>query len=134
MKKLLSFTAIAVCMLSIFSCKKDEGKLPNISFITGGGYTSSDATVAQGAAITFGINASKAEDKDVLTSFDVSVSYDGAAATSVVNVPLTGAQGDSYTIDIPIITRSVAGTEKYIFTVVNRDGLRNSVDATLTVN
>lgn len=118
----------------ITSCEKDEGKLPNISFKTTGGYTSADATVGQGAAILVGINASKAEDKDVLKSFGASVAYDGGADSTFLSVSIPQAQEDNYTVDVPVVTRNQAGTEKYKFTVVNRDGLTNTVSFTLTVN
>ena len=134
MKKLLSAAAVAVLALSLLSCEKDEGKLPNIKFITGGGYTSADASVDTNYVVHMGIVASKAEDKDVLTTFDVSRSYDGAASTSIKNVSLSGSQGDNYSGDIWISTRKVTGTEKYTFTVINRDGLKNQVSLTLTTH
>lgn len=115
------------------SCEKDEGKLPNIAFKTGGSYTSASATVAKGAAVTIGINASKSEDEDVLKSFDASKSLDGGAATSFDSKTLSGSEGDSYSKDFPVTVRNQAGTEKYTFTVINRDGLKNSVELTLTV-
>lgn len=133
MYKSILFTAI-VCGFAFFtSCEEDEGKLPNIAFITGGNYTSADKTVALNDTILVGIAASKAEDKDVLKTFDASVSYDSTAAVSIYSETLSGALGDSYTKDIQIITRNQAGTEKYTFTVVNRDGLKNNVSLTLTV-
>lgn len=52
---------------------------------------------------------------------------------SIFSETLSGSNGDNYTKDITITTRNIAGTEKYTFTVVNRDGLRNSVSLTLTV-
>jgi len=121
-------------LIFLSSCKEDEGKLPNIAFKTGGNYTSSDASVGQGAAILVGISASKSEDKDVLISFDISVSYDGGVSTSVYSETLTGASGDTYSYDYNITTRQQAGTETYTFTVINRDGLKNQVSLTLTVN
>ncbi len=134
MKKIFSF-AIAFTALSIISsCSKDEGKLPNISFKTGGTYVSSDMTVKKDTTIVVGISASKAEDKDVLKTFDVSQSLDGGASASIESKSLSGSSGDSYTEDVSIHVRNQAGTEKYTFTVVNRDGLKNSVSLTLTVN
>lgn len=134
MKKIFTFAAIALATTFLASCEKDEGKLPNISFKTGTGYTSADATVAKNANVLVGINASKAEDKDVLKTFDATQSLDGAAATTFASETLTGSQGDSYSKDFTITTRNQAGTEKYTFTVVNKDGLKNTVSLTLTVN
>lgn len=137
MKKAFSRIAaiIAVFTLTVFisSCEKDEGKLPNISFKTTAGYTSADATVGQGDTLLIGINASKSEDKDVLKTFNASVKFDSAADSTFFNYTIPQAEEDSYTKDITIITRNQAGTEKYSFTVVNRDGLVNTVSLTLTV-
>ena len=69
----------------------------------------------------------------MLKTFDASRSYDGGPATSFLNESLSGSQGDNYAKDVSITTRNQAGTEKYIFTVVNRDGLTNAVSLTLTV-
>ena len=69
----------------------------------------------------------------MLKSFNVSVSYDGGAAATTLNESLSGSQGDNYDKDVTLTARNEAGTEKYTFTVVNRDGLVNSVSLTLTV-
>ena len=133
LSKNLFFGVAATLALTLSACEKDEGKLPDIAFKTGVGYTSADATVAKGAPVLVGITADKTEDKDVLKTFTVSVSYDGGAATETLTQTLTGSEGDHYETDVPITTRNQAGTEKYTFTVVNRDGLTNSVSLTLTV-
>lgn len=136
MKKFSFYAFIALSLLTA-SCKKeeDEGKVPNISFKVASGYVSSDISLTKDTTVTVGIIASKAEDKDVLISFDESVTYDAAATgTSVYSESLTGSNGNNYTKDISIKTRSTAGTEKYTFTVINRDGLKNSVSLKITVN
>lgn len=132
MKKLF-FAVAAFGMIALTSCEKDEGKLPNIAFKTGAGYVSANDSVGMNDTLTIGINASKAEDKDVLKSFDVSKSLDGGAASSIYSETMTSATEDSYSKDIQVITRNVAGTEKYTFTVVNRDGLKGQVSLTLNV-
>jgi len=137
MKRIIKFSALIIAISFIASCKKeeDEGKLPNIAFKSGATYVSGDISVKKDTTITVGISASKAEDKDVLISFDESRSYDGSATmTSVYSETLTGANGDAYSKDLTIHTRTTAGTEKYTFTVINRDGLKNSVTINLTVN
>jgi hypothetical protein len=134
MKKLIPVLFIAIVSIVFTSCKKDEGKSPNIALKTTAGYTSANATVAKNTAIKFGITASKAEDKDVLKTFDATKSLDGGAPASFETQTLTGADQDAYDHDVTITTRNVAGTEKYTFTVVNRDGLTNYVSVTLTVN
>lgn len=120
-------------LLSLSSCEKDEGKLPNIAFKTGSEYKSADATVTKGTTVKIGITASKSEDKDVLTKFNITQSLDGAAESTAFTKDLSGSEGDNYAYDYTLTTRNQAGTEKYTFTVVNRDGLVNKVSLTLTV-
>jgi hypothetical protein len=129
-----SLTAfIVIIVLTVFSAC-DKGKLPNIAFKTGGTYLSADKTVAKGDTVLVGIKASKAETSDILKTFNESVFYDGSgAATSLDDETLSGSQNDSYDKDFKVVARKQAGTEKYTFTVVNRDGLTNSVSLTLTV-
>jgi hypothetical protein len=137
MKNILSISAFLFAILLISSCKKeeDEGKLPNIAFKTGATYVSSDITLSKDTTITVGITASKSEPNDLLISFDASKSYDNAVSfSSVFSETLTGSNGDAYSKDLTIQTRSVAGSEKYTFTVINKDGLKNSVSLTITVN
>ena len=133
MNKIFVLTAIAIFAFSFTSCEKDEGKKPDISFKTGGSYISGDQTVGMNDTLIIGINAAKTEDKDVLKTFDASVAYDGGASSSIYNETLSGAMGDNYSKDMTIITRNSTGTEKYTFTIVNRDGLTNSVSLILTV-
>jgi len=134
--KALSFVAVSCLFISSFSsCKKeDEGILPSISFKSGSGYTSADATVAKSTVVKIGINAAKTEDKDVLTKFTIVRNYDNGADSTVFTKDLSGSEGDNYSYDLSTTTRAAAGTEKYTFTVVNRDGLLNKTSLTLTVN
>ncbi len=132
MKKQLLVFAAAFTLFA--SCEKDEGKLPNIAFKTGGSYVAADMIVTKDTTITVGITASKSEKKDVLTTFDASKSLDGGTSTSFSNESLSGSNGDNYSKDLSIHVRNQAGTEKYTFTVINNDGLKNIVSLTLTVN
>lgn len=134
--KALSLAALLCLFISSFSaCKKeDEGLLPNITFKLGGDYTAGNVTVAKSTNVKIGINASKAEDKDVLTKFTIVRAYDNGADSTIFSKDLSGSEGDNYSYDLNTTTRSVAGTEKYTFTVVNRDGLINKASLTLTVN
>jgi hypothetical protein len=119
--------------LSNLSCEKDEGLLPDISFKTGGNYTSSDATLAGGSALLMGISASKTEDKDVLKEFNISKSIDGGENISVFAKSLSGSEGDTFEYDYSTTVDDVSGqTATYTFTVTNRDGLVNQVFLTIT--
>lgn len=130
----LMTVAMAAAVL-FSSCKKedkDPGILPAIAFKTAAGYTFRDTTVTAGTMLLTGIDAHKTESQDVLRVFGISRSYDGGASTTVLTESLTSAQGDTYSKDYAISTRSTAGTEKYTYTVSNRDGLVNVVSLTVT--
>jgi hypothetical protein len=128
----------SILLFSLFalftSCEKDEGKLPNISFKTDAKYISADATIAGGTDILIGINASKSESVDVLKKINISKSINGGTATSVFDKDLTGTEGDTYAYDYATKLEKVVGqTNKYTFTVTNRDGLVNQVSVTVTI-
>jgi len=128
-----SFMLLAI-MAILVSCEKDEGKLPNISFKTGGIYTSSDTALAGGTSFTVGINASKSEEEDVLKKFNISLSIDGAASTTLYNEDLTGTNEDVFEIDFnATLGNTVGQVNKFTFTVTNRDGLTNQVSLSITV-
>lgn len=136
--KKMKYILKSILLLAVFaclaSCEKDEGKLPNISFKTGGSYLSANATAKGGTSITIGITASKSEDKDVLKKFNVSKSVNGAAATTVTSKDLSGSEGDNFSFDYTTTLENVAGQiNKYTFTVTNRDGLVNQVELSVTI-
>ncbi len=138
MKRSLKKISTAVILLLIIlcngSCEKDKGILPYISFKTGAGYTSADASIAKNTAFMVGITAAKSEGNDILKTFTASVVYD-ASTTSITaySETLTAAQGDNYAKDLVLTTRNQAGIEKWTFTITNKDGLVNSVTLTITV-
>ena len=136
MKKVLSILSIILAFsLVIVSCEKeeDEGLLPSISFKTGGSYTSASKTVGVNETLVVGVNAAKSEDEDVLKKLTAKVNYDGGVDSILYTQDLSGNDANNFAYDQPIVTRGHSGTEKYTFTVVNRDGLVNSVELTLTV-
>ncbi|MBK9983933.1 MAG: hypothetical protein IPP15_16465 [Saprospiraceae bacterium] len=134
MKNIFSIFKLLSIIAIITACEKDAGKLPNIDFKTGLTLISEDTSLTAGTSITIGINASKADDKDVLKKFTVSKSVNGGTATTVYTQDLSGAEGDSYTHEY---TETLAGNAgdiiKYTFTVTNRDGLMNQVFLTITI-
>ena len=133
MKNVFSVFAVMALMLVFTSCEKDKGKLPEIRFVTGGAYTSSSASVAQGASFKIGTVSNKSEDKDVLKKFNISRSTNGAAAVSVFDKDLSGSEADEFTYDFTGVMDTVPGqTNKYTFTITNRDGLTNQLNLTLT--
>ena len=126
------FLVLAFGIIS-FSCKKDEMIPPTIDFTTGSGYTSTDSHIALDTDFKIGITAKRTEDKDDLKTFVVTVSYDGGAETTIDNVTIPEAQAGEFTKDYDLTTRNTAGTEKYSFTVTNRDGLITTKAITITV-
>ena len=124
---------IAIGITLFSSCKKDEMIPPTIDFTTGAGFTSADAHIALDTDFKIGVDAKRTEEKDDLKTFVATVSFDGAAETTIDNVTLTTAQAGEFTKDYDLTTRNVAGTEKYTFTVTNRDGLITSKSITITV-
>ena len=116
-----------------FSCKKDEMIPPTIDFTTGTGYTSADSHIALNTDFKIGVTAKRTEGKDDLKTFVVTRSFDGGAETTIDNITLTSAQGAEFTKDYDFTTRNTSGTEKYSFTVTNRDGLITTKTITITV-
>jgi len=139
MKKQFSFITglfvLLTMLVQLSSCEKDEGKLPNISFKTGGSYVSGDKTVTPGEVVLVGISASKSEDKDVLKSFNIQHTKNSAlTAYNDSTIDISGSP-DSYAHDFSFaVAGATSDTTHYTFTVTNRDGLTNSVKLNFIVN
>ncbi len=129
--KALAF--VVVCSVLAAGCKKDKMVPPTIDFKTGGSYISADTHLAVNTAFTIGIDAKRTEKQDDLKTFVVTRSYDGGAETTVATETLTSDQSGEFEKDYPFTTRNQAGTEKYSFTVTNRDGLITTKSITITV-
>jgi hypothetical protein len=118
--------------LLILSCEKDKHVPPNVSLKTGTGYISGDATVPKDTIITVGFIADKTEDE--LKTFNVSAAFDGGTSTADIQTfQLTAAEENHYEKDLQIHTRNQAGTEKWIFTITDRDGNIAQQQIVLTV-
>ncbi|HUQ96099.1 MAG TPA: hypothetical protein VM010_00435 [Chitinophagaceae bacterium] len=131
--KHVKFLLSALCFSMLLgSCEKDAHVPPNVSLKTGTGYTSADATVSKGASIMIGFTADKTEDE--LKTFNISKALDNAATTETVETfTLTGGEEDHYEKDYMFTTRNQAGTEKWIFTITDRDGNIAQKQVVLTV-
>jgi hypothetical protein len=126
------FLVLAFGIISL-SCDKDQMIPPTIDFTTGTGYTSAHSNISLDTDFKIGVTAKRTEDKDDLKTFVVTVSYDGGAESTIDNVAIPSAQGGEFTKDYDLTTRNVAGTEKYSFTVTNRDGLITTKAIVITV-
>ena len=132
MKSVKTIFVMLALTLAVVSCEKDKHVPPNVSLQSGAGYISSDATVAQDTTLTVGFVAEKTEDE--LKTFNVSHAYDGATTTtSDTTIALTSAEADHYEYNYSLTTRNQAGTEKWIFTITDRDGNIAQKAITLTV-
>jgi hypothetical protein len=136
-----SFKLIALFIICGFagsvvlsSCeKKDEHTPPKIVFKTGAGYTSGNAIVGKDSTIKVGVTCDKTEDE--LSKLNVSYAYDGATTTTTKDdFTIAAADEDHFEKDYTIKARSTAGSEKWTFTVTDRDGNLSNVSLTLTVN
>jgi hypothetical protein len=126
-------TLITVVAVLISSCEKDKMIPPTIDFTTGAGYVSADGHLAVNTAFKIGVTAKRTEPNDDLKTFIVTRAYDGGAETTIDNVTIPTAQAGEFTKDYDLTTRNQNGTEKYTFTVTNRDGLITTKSITITV-
>lgn len=122
MKKIITFLILAV--IAFTNCKKkkaDPRVPPDVAFKTGGKYISGDLTTKKQDTLLVGITATKTEDN--LKSYNVSYAYDGAQTTTTFfNYYLAESEYGGYSKDITIITRNQAGSERWVFSIVDRDG------------
>jgi hypothetical protein len=125
------FVAASVILLS--SCKKEEDERvpPDLSFNMGVGYTFAEKTVLVDDSVIIGAIATRKEDD--LKSFNISVLYDGALAANYFTYFMTAAETGYYAKELRIKTRSQTGTEKWIFSVTDKDGNITQKTITLTV-
>ncbi|CAN5816175.1 hypothetical protein BH11BAC7_BH11BAC7_02400 [soil metagenome] len=133
MKKLLILLSISALGLST-ACKKNQDAHipPDLAFKTGGNYTSADRSIMNGDSINVGVIITKKEDD--IRNLNISYAYDGNSATATLqNVAMTAAEYSGYDHDFWIRTRSTPGTEKWVFTVTDRDGNLAQKSITLTV-
>jgi len=133
MKNFICIIAIAALTLAS-SCKKnkDAHVPPDLAFNTASGYTSSDVTVMHGDSIHVGVTITKKEDD--LRTLNLSYEYDGATSSvTYLNYAMTPAEYTGYSNSYWLHTRTVAGTEKWIFTVTDRDGNLAQKSFTVTV-
>lgn len=127
---LITFTAVISFIGT--GCKKDKHVPPNINFKTGAGYTSADGTVARNTAVKVGIIADKVEDD--MNTYNVSYAYDATATTTTFQTfTLSGGEQQHYDKEVTFNTRNQAGTEKWTFTITDKDGNIAQKQVVLTV-
>jgi hypothetical protein len=137
MKKIILLLIIAIVLIGTCCKKKSAASAeidpripPDMTFKTGGNYTSRDTIVSKQDALLIGIIVTKTEDN--LTSFNASASYDGSITTTTFfNHHLSSSEYGGYIVDVPYYVRNQTGTEVLTFTIVDRDG--NITKKTITV-
>ena len=131
-------TIFLLSLLILFgaaACKKqkvDPHVPPDVKLKTDAPYTSADKTVNKKDTIVVGIVVTKTEDD--LKSYNVSYFYDGAVSgTTFYNYFMADNEKTGYEKDIKIGARNQAGTERWVFTIIDRDGNMTQKSITLTV-
>lgn len=131
----LHFILILITSCTYLSCKKpkaDPHIPPDVVFKTDAGYTFSDKTVGRKDSLLVGIIATKTEDD--LKSYNVSFYYDGSTSGSTFyDYRMTDSEKTGYSKDIKIGSRNQDGSERWVFSVVDRDGNITQKTIMLTV-
>ena len=138
MKNGIIFLAIS-SMLIIVSCKKkaasqstDPRVPPDMVLKTGGKYISRDTIIHKLDTVLVGVIVTRTEDN--LTSFNGSVSYDGATSTTTFfNHQCNSSEYPGYSVDLHYYVRNQNGTEKLTLSIVDRDGNITKKSIVLTV-
>jgi len=133
-KNQITCMLLTATLLIFQGCKKEKDKHvpPDVTFITTTGYIYSDTTLPTDTTVQVGIVATRTEDE--LRTLNVSHSFDNSTATvSDTTIAVSGNEVGGFTRTINISTRPNAGTEKYIFTVTDKDGNITTKSLILTV-
>jgi hypothetical protein len=130
-----NYIIIALLTIVTLSCKKakaDPHVPPDVELVSGTKFITADCTLGKQDSVWVGLRAHKTEDN--LKSYNVSFAYDGSQTTTTFfNYLMSSNEYDNYGKDIMIVTRNVAGTEKWIFSIVDRDGNITQKAITITV-
>ncbi len=119
-----NYIFIALLVFAATSCKKgkaDPHIPPDVELRSGANFITGDCTLGKQDTVWVGIAAHKTEDD--LKSYNVSFAYDGVSTTTTFfNELLKSSEYYNYAKDVMIVTRNVAGTERWVFSIVDRDG------------
>ena len=119
-----NYIVLALLIFAAISCKKgkaDPHIPPDVELRSGTNFITGDCTLGKQDSVWVGIAAHKTEDD--LKSYNVSYAYDGVSTTTTFfNELLTSSEYYNYAKDVMIVTRNVAGTERWVFSIVDRDG------------
>lgn len=130
----LIFSLATTVLFVTGACKKevDQHIPPDVVLKSTAGYAYQDGTAGLEDTLTVGVTVTKTEDD--LKSLNLSYSYDGSSTkTTFYNYAVADNEKEGFSKDVDIVTRNQAGTEKWVVTVVDRDGNITQKSFTLTV-
>jgi len=115
------------------SCGTDEETTdvkPTINFVGGAGFTAADVTLEAGENFKVGINAfSNTSSKAKLTKFKVVRTFDNVPFTALDS---TLSSTDVFNINIEALAYPEAGSERWTFTITDKDGQSSEVSFNIT--
>ncbi|MGC8866291.1 MAG: hypothetical protein ACP5O2_11295 [Bacteroidales bacterium] len=133
MRKIALFLMFVTAASVFTACTKDDepiDKAPTIAFKGGAGYTSADATLPAGSEASVGILASaNANTNAKLVRFKVTRTFNNVPE---VVLDSTLANLSSFNMEGTINVRKEAGTERWTFEIVDKDGQSASVSLNIT--
>jgi hypothetical protein len=134
MKKIASLVTTVICLAGIIlkcsSCGKEDSKPPTISFaIDSVLYISRDTALLRESVFNVGIVAAKTGLEGMLSGMTVSFSRSGSGDSIIQQMSFVKqAFFQFYSYQAP----DSGVSDRYTFTVFERDGLSNSVSLTVT--
>lgn len=132
-----TLTTTLLCLLiagALFTgCNKEKNNIPGFRFITGAGYTSTDASVAAGQPFKLGFIAEKPENGDALKEIKGSYSINnGNGIMGGYDYDLT-ANTDTFSVTSTYFAPDSAGiTHNYTFTLYTTGGGTKSLKLNIT--
>jgi len=133
MKKnsLIAVLLLIMAGVSFFtSCTTEEENLsPNISFVSGSGYISSDATLKAGEAFTVNLSASANSTSGAKL---VKLNVIRVLGGNTVTVADETIDLSSFTSEVSANAAFIAGTEKWTFTVTDANGETAAISLNIT--
>jgi hypothetical protein len=134
MKVFSKILLTTLILISLFSCEKEQGKIPTIKFKSGSGYTYESNDIVANSSFKIGIDAYKSETRDYLSKITVTKSINNGEAVEVFSKDLSKSERDTYTYDYSGVAGSTSDeTEKFTFKMTSKNGLTNEVYLTLSV-
>ncbi|MEO5569384.1 MAG: hypothetical protein ABIT08_05055 [Bacteroidia bacterium] len=124
---------IFIAASALSSCtKSQDAKLPDMTFKSGGNYTSSNKSVTTSEIISVGITADK--NKADLKTYKIYSATGNGSFSLKKTFNLTADETDHYENDYQFHPESKNNFETWKFEITDVDGNSNSVSIKLTVN